>query len=230
MTLSGGGLIEMLGPTASNLIIGVPGTNAALVNADNTIAGSGMIGQGDGDLTLQNDAAGIINANLSGEQIIINTGNAVTNAGLFEATNGGVFTIDDRFANSGTLAANGGVIQVMGAVTGSGAAMISGGGTLELGGTNAQTVTFIGLGTLKLDGSSDFTGNVAGLDDRRHYRSRDYSPTTAVFNGSTLTVNGTPTSFTISSCRLVMPFSSRTMEDRHRIYSRDNAYDCDQPD
>ena len=199
VTLSGGGLIEMLGPTASNLIIGVPGTNAALVNADNTIAGSGMIGQGDGDLTLQNNAAGIINANLSGEQIIINTGNAVTNAGLFEATNGGVLTIDDRVANSGTLAANGGVIQVMGEVTGSGAAMISGGGTLELGGTNAQTVTFIGLGTLKLDGSSDFIGNVAGLTTGDIIDLATTVATTAVFNGSTLTVNGTPTSFTIST-------------------------------
>ena len=39
-----------------------------------------MIGQGDGNLTLQNQAAGTVNANVSGEPIVINTGNTVINA------------------------------------------------------------------------------------------------------------------------------------------------------
>ena len=54
VTVSGGGVIEMLGPTTFNVIVGVPGSGATLVNVNNTITGSGMIGQGDGNLTLQN--------------------------------------------------------------------------------------------------------------------------------------------------------------------------------
>ena len=57
-----GGEIALKGPTAENLIVGVPGTGATLVNVDNTIIGSGTIGQGDGLLTLINGANGTIEA------------------------------------------------------------------------------------------------------------------------------------------------------------------------
>ena len=200
VTLSGGGVIEMLGPTTFNLIIGVPGTSATLINVNNTITGSGLIGQGDGYLTLQNSAAGIINADVGGGQIIINTGNAVTNAGLFEASNGGILRIDDQVANAGTLAANGGLLDLVGAVTGSGAATINSGGTLELGGTDAQTVTFItpGTGALKLDGTSDFTGTIAGLAAGDVIDLANTIVITAAFDGSKLIVNGSPSTFSIS--------------------------------
>ena len=200
--LSGGGVVEMLGPATFNLIIGVPGTNATLINVDNAIIGSGIIGQGVGNLTLQNDGAGTINANVGGGQIILDTGNVVTNAGLFEASSGGTFTIEDPIANSGTLAASGGILALAGAVTGSGAATIGGGGALELGGTDAQTVTFVGRGTLKLDASSDFTGIIAGLATGDIIDFVGTIAKTADFDGSTLTVNGTPTTFTISNLPL----------------------------
>ena len=200
--LSGGGMVEMLGPTTFNLIIGVPGTSATLINVDNTITGSGIIGQGVGNLTLQNDGAGVINANVGGGQIVLDTGNVVTNAGFFEASSGGTFTIEDPIANSGTLAANGGILAVAGSVTGSGAATISGGGTLELGGTDAQTVTFVDRGTLKLDGSSDFTGIIVGLATGDVIDFVGAIVKTAHFDGSTLTVNGTPATFTISKLPL----------------------------
>ena len=112
--LLGGGVVEMLGPSTLNLIVGVPGTGATLVNVNNTITGSGMIGQGDGNLTFNNEAAGTINANVSGELIVIDTGNTAINAGLIEATNGGTVTIVDAMANSGTLAANGGLLEILG--------------------------------------------------------------------------------------------------------------------
>ena len=118
--LSGGGVVEMLGPSTFNLIVGVPGTGATLVNVNNTITGSGMIGQGDGNLTFNNEAAGTINANVSGESIVIDTGNTAIDAGLIEATNGGTVTIVDAMANSGTLAANGRLLEILGSVSGSG--------------------------------------------------------------------------------------------------------------
>jgi hypothetical protein len=200
VTLSGGGVIEMLSSTSYNLIIGVPGTSAKLENVDNTIFGSGIIGRGDGQLTFVNDAAGTVNANVSGagNGIVINTGNPVSNAGLFEATLGGTFTIDDSLMNSGVLKANGGTVDVVGAITGSGSAMVSGGGTLELGGTDAQTLLFNGLGMLKLDGSSDFTGTVTGPTPGDIIDLADTIVTTIALQGSTLIVNGVATSFHIS--------------------------------
>ncbi len=42
------GKLALLGPTGENLIVGVGGTGATLVNVNNTIIGSGAIGQGDG--------------------------------------------------------------------------------------------------------------------------------------------------------------------------------------
>ena len=201
VTVSGGGVIEMLGSTTFNVIVGVPGSGATLVNVNNTITGSGMIGQGDGNLTLQNQAAGTINANVSGEPIVINTGNTVINAGLLEASNGGVLMIDDTVANAGILAANGGILHVGGAVSGSGSETISGGGTLELGGADAQTVTFADASMLKLDNPASFTGQIDGLAVGDIIDLSGTAVTKTVIAGATLTVtesNGTQLSYQVA--------------------------------
>src|SRR5208282_3791263 len=83
-----GGEIEMLGSAAPNLIIGVPGTGATLVNVDNTIIGTGTIGHnGDGALTLVNGSDGLIEAKpllpTDTGILVIDTGNTVNNSGLF---------------------------------------------------------------------------------------------------------------------------------------------------
>ena len=156
-------------------------SGATLENVSNTISGDGQIGyNGDKTLTLKNDAAGVIDADVSGQTLLIDTGNTFTNAGMLEAMNGGILKIDDNVAGAGN-------------------ATISSGGMLELGGSDAQTVTFDDASTLKLDGTSDFTGNVTGLaiGDIIDLAGSG-SVTTASFNGSKLTVNGTPTTFTIS--------------------------------
>ena len=90
---------------------------------------------------------------------------SIASTGTLEVTSG-TLTIDPgSITNSGTLAANGGTLDVVGAISGSGSATISGGGTLELGGADAQTVTFEGPGTLKLDNvtPTSFTGQIDGL-------------------------------------------------------------------
>ncbi len=67
----------------------------SLVNVNNTISGSGAIG--DSFLTLQNDQNGVIDANAG--TLTINTGsNTVTNLGVMEATNGGTLAIDSHLA------------------------------------------------------------------------------------------------------------------------------------
>jgi hypothetical protein len=106
MTLTGGGAIEMLGPTASNFIVGAAGTGATLTNADNLITGSGNIGKGDGALAFRNDTLGAVDADLRGQMLLVDTGiNTVDNAGLFEASVGGTLDIESNLDNSGHVVA-----------------------------------------------------------------------------------------------------------------------------
>ena len=83
------GTLALVGPTDENLIIGVAGTDAKLVNVNNTITGSGTIGQGDGALTLVNGKNGTIEATplLASDSglLIIDTGNRDSNSGTLTA-------------------------------------------------------------------------------------------------------------------------------------------------
>ena len=149
-------------------------TSQAELDNTSTIAGSGTIGTG--GMALVNDGA--INADDHNGILILDPA-TLTNNDVLEATNGGI-------------------LDVVSNVTGTGSAAISGGGTLELGGTDAQTVTLDDAGTLKLDGTSDFTGTLNGLAASDIIDLANTIVTTVVWNGSTLTVNGTPTAFHIS--------------------------------
>ncbi len=185
-----GGLIALVGPTADNLIAAA-GPGAALVNVDNTIAGSGMIGQGDGALTLINGIAGTIEAIplVTGDSglLILHTGNIITNSGLMGAGSGGTLQIDDNVTNTGTIEAlAGGVVSFQDIV------ITNVGGTIESLGADALVEltdsTIIG-GTLSTSGTGSFDSNIdivvsaSGPDD----------PNISVFDGSTsgpLTVEG----------------------------------------
>jgi hypothetical protein len=109
IALTGHGVIEMLGPTAGNFILGNPGSNAQLVNVDNIIGGSGNIGDGDAQLTFVNDGTVVAKPILSADSglLLINTGNAVQNFGVFEAVLKGELLIEDRLFNFGTVEAIG---------------------------------------------------------------------------------------------------------------------------
>ena len=101
------GTLAMVGPTDENLIVGVAGTGAKLVNVNNTITGSGTIGQGDGALTLVNGQNGTIEATplLASDSglLIIDTGNRVSNSGTMTAAAGGTLQIDDPVTNLGLI-------------------------------------------------------------------------------------------------------------------------------
>jgi len=99
------------------------GAVLALDNVDNFIFGSGEIGSGTvpdgeaviGSLDLINAAAGIIEA--SGGTLTVNTGNAITNSGLLEASAGSKLVVDDAVIGTGseTIAA-GAVMTFMSSV------------------------------------------------------------------------------------------------------------------
>ncbi len=107
--LSGLGNITLEGGQGSqDIIAGLIGqgyTTVLLDNQNNTISGAGAIGQDDGHLTLQNDALGKIEANITGQTLTIDTGSGVidTNTGLLESTNGGTLAlVNSTFTNSGS--------------------------------------------------------------------------------------------------------------------------------
>jgi hypothetical protein len=144
--LSGYGFILMDGlPSPQDIIAGITGQGFTTVNLDNqgnTISGAGAIGQNDGALTFTNDAFGIINADLSGQTLYVETGHTFTNNALIAATNGGILDVVDNVGGSGNVA-------------------IAGGGLAEFAGTFNQDVTFSGAGTLDL--AQVYGGTVTGF-------------------------------------------------------------------
>src|SRR5262249_37603985 len=105
-TLTGGGIVA-LSDYANNKIVGDP-TIATLTNVDNVIEGAGQLGFG--QLTLVNQAGGMVRAN-AGNALVIDTASETTvNSGLFEATGAGGLIILDTTVDGST----GGVIQANG--------------------------------------------------------------------------------------------------------------------
>ncbi|HVO94115.1 MAG TPA: hypothetical protein VMT22_14790, partial [Terriglobales bacterium] len=147
VTLEGGGQLT-LSDSHENVIFGTA-AGAMLTNVDNTISGAGQIGIGDGNLTLVNEAHGTIDANYADGTLTLDTGNAIVNDGILEATNGGTLQIDDP-------------------VSGGGGAIIAG-GTLVFDAQSNMNVTFDnGSGTpaygeLVLGVASDFSGQIFGF-------------------------------------------------------------------
>src|SRR3984957_8864111 len=151
-TLEGGGQVKLTDSSVNSL--DVQGTLATtLNNVNNTISGAGTIGVS-GDLTLNNEKLGIINATGAFNPLILE--GPLSNAGLMEATGAGHLTIDaenagnaEDIANTGVIAANTGSIVTLeaGTITG---------GTLKTSGTGAIQVTTPGSSFLVLDGSNQF--------------------------------------------------------------------------
>ncbi len=122
-TLSGGGRIT-LSDNSNNYIFG-QGSTTSLNNVDNTLSGSGHLG--DGQMTLANQKSGIINAS-GANSLAIDTGsNTVVNAGLIETTGAGGMTINSPISNSGTLLAHTATLTIVGPLTNVVATTLTGG-------------------------------------------------------------------------------------------------------
>jgi hypothetical protein len=142
VTLQGGGHVT-LSNNFQNYIYGTSGSNV-LDNVNNTISGSGQLGAN--QLTLINEAAGVIDANQSTELRLEPSG-GITNKNIIEATAGGFLRIyNTTVSNTAT-----GTIQSVGAGANIelDAATISGGTLVTSGGGVLQNVS-----NSTLDGSS----------------------------------------------------------------------------
>ena len=183
VTLNGGGTVTLDG--SSDQIIAASGGDT-LDNYD-TISGAGAIGHiGGGTLTLNNELGSTIEA--IGGTLTVHTGATFTNSGTIETGSGGTLVIDD-------------------AVAGTGSGTIGSGGIMDFEASVAsgQTITFVdGTGTLKLADPATlhdpaaFAATLTGLQIGDVIDLTSQSVTAATWDGTTLTLNGTPTMFTIS--------------------------------
>ena len=207
VTLEGGGQL-ILSDNAANTIVGT-GPNDTLTNVDNTIAGAGQIGSGDGTLTLVNEAHGTIEANDAGGTLTLETGTTITNAGVLEALNGGT-------------------LQILDPVTGSGSAIIAGGTVIFDAPSNMHVTFNNGSGTptygeLVLGDASGFSGQISGFagtaPDVAHsdaidlvginYNSSAFSETYNSSNGLLTVTDGThAASFTFDNFNGTLSFAS----------------------
>ncbi len=182
-TLSGGGRI-MLSNSTHNQIFGTAGSNV-LTNVNNRISGSGELGNG--QLTLVNEALGVIDANQATAALNVNTaGNTVINRGTMRATLGGDLNILSAVDNTGgTISASGaGSVVFLGASVLGGTVSASAGGAIETAGGsgvlnglglhpvtnnsaiqvgNAETLTLLGTVTNNNAINLNSTGNNTDL-------------------------------------------------------------------
>jgi hypothetical protein len=154
-----GGRLELTNSAANTIV----GANAgATLTTNDVIYGAGDLG--DGTMSLDNGATGVIEGDDS-VALTINTGaNTISNAGDIIALT--AVTIDSAVSNTGLLLADGGTLTAQGAVTGSGHAEVEGAGTLIIQGAFNQNVNFAAgsTGTLELGDSKGYTtGAITGF-------------------------------------------------------------------
>ena len=148
LALDDGGTVTLDGGS----ILGIR-NGEILDNHDNTIQGDGNIGGGNLKLTLDNDAGGIVDANVAGHTLFINTGaNAIVNAGTLEASDGGSLSIASAITNSGSITDNDGSILSLNNIT------ITNTGSINLDGTTSVTSLVIEGGLTLEGGNGSSTG------------------------------------------------------------------------
>jgi PEP-CTERM motif len=158
-SVTGGGIVQMTDSTGGGNAF-VEGNGFTLTNTNNTISGTGTIGNG--TLGLINN--GTIEAATAGgtKTLALNGTGGVTNNATFAAASGAILGIVPSFTNTGTIhALNGGTVTATGGFNGTaGTAQIDAGGTLNVGasstvGTLIQNGT-LGLGANHITVSSDY--------------------------------------------------------------------------
>ena len=189
--ISGGGSI-LLGDT--DHIGSADGLGAAvrLTNVDNTVHGSGSIG--DTMMTLLNEGS------ITAEGGTLEVFSATVNRGTLTAASGGTLILDSTLNDTiGTLTADdGGHLTVDGAVS-AGEADIIGSGTIEFGAASKAHVGFSGAapGDLILDDASHFKGDIAGFADTDKIDLEDFlvGSTTVKYGGYSDTTHTTTLTF-----------------------------------
>ena len=161
--INGNDIIDLTGSDPSQDTIISDGAAATLTLTNETLKGAGSVG--DSNLTLINGSGAIIDADISGAILVLNTGgNTIENQATMEATNGGDLSIESFVDSSGTIQALGGVIDDSSLIEGS--VSIGSGGTFIIESDSGVdgNVVFTGTGArLILDSSGGgISGSIGG--------------------------------------------------------------------
>ena len=180
-TLSGGGVVVL---ASINSVITNTGSNRTLTNNDNVLRGTGQIGYD--SLSVINGAAGIIQADVSGQTLHLNGSGTFTNSGLMLATNGATL----YFSGTGAVTNSGGTLRVSPTSTIKGdGGIVQTAGTIDLDGGDMNFPLGVDLNGGQLIGNGTFTGpirNSGGIVGPGH------SPGKITVNGNyTQGANGT---------------------------------------
>ena len=180
VTLTGGGTVTLSDDVSNILAPAVAGSS--LTNVNNTISGSGDIGNG--SMAFTNDAAGIVNATSShNNALTIAPGAAaVTNLGLMEASSGGTLQLEGAIAN--TNGTTNGTIEAL-----SGGTVLLNGATVSGG-----TVTTAGTGVILAENSSELNGSTNAVTNAGNLQvpnSQALYMTGTLNNNGTLSLNAT---------------------------------------
>lgn len=173
VSLSGGGAIN-LSDSSDNIITGTT-ADATLTNVDDTISGSGLLG--DGQLTLINEAKGFIDATGETDPLVVNTkGEVLVNDGTLEAVGAAGLEIEDTTVN-GSLGFIGNIIAYGGSLVDLESAIIFGGTLMSY----ANGVMNVVQGTDIFDGANDSSATNSGMTN---------SADVEVLDGQQLTLRG----------------------------------------
>jgi hypothetical protein len=208
VTLTGGGKVIMNDTTGAVAAFIAGGANSTLTNVNNTIQGSGQIGQA-GGLVLVNQKKGVINANQLGRTLYVNSPGGTTNQGLIEATAGSTLAINTPVSNPGTFTvAKGSLFQITNTFSNFAGTTLTGGtyhvtGTLQFPGaniaTNAAHISLTGAASAILDlGNNDALRSLATTTSKGAlalHSARNLTAPGGYSNAGTLTV-GAGTKFT----------------------------------
>jgi hypothetical protein len=157
--LTGGGKLTLSETTDYEMSFISGGTGSILTNVDNTIQGTGQIGQL-GGLQLVNQSKGIISANQK-FPLTVNAAGGVSNAGLMRAVSGHTLGISSPLTNTGTIQTTGAAsnVQITQSFSNSGRLMPGAGGLINLTGPfsnfSSTTSTLTG-GTYAVTGTLQF--------------------------------------------------------------------------
>jgi len=165
--LTGGGTVKLTRPTTGNAAINDQGgAQNRLTNVDNTIEGTGLIGQN--NMAFTNQAGGLVNANVDGETLLLDPGNSpedadtpFINSGIYRASNGGTLSMTGVFGggfantNFGTFEAlDGSTLQMIGgaALSNISGGVLDGGRYRVVAEGNGATMTLLGTPVTMIDG------------------------------------------------------------------------------
>ena len=181
--LEGAGTL-VLGEATAGVLRGA-NASARLTNAA-TIRGAGQLGGG--EMSLVNQASGVIFADGSSALDIDTGANVITNAGLIEASGSGGMTIEASVYNTGVIEnAGAGVTTIEAPVSNAGLIEVSGSGgmTVEASVRNTGVIENAGTGVTTIEASVSNSGTLEALQGVLAVDGAVTGAGTLVINGGT---------------------------------------------